>query len=258
MFYGVYIDMHTRRLEEEKILKDWKQAADLAKFELSYSKRALIPLGGMLITFSFLMIYAAPQLVESSFYDLFFLIFIGMAGSWAKPKEFQFNKLKDGSWGTPYFLMLQQLPIRKEVLIKNRFVIYFVYSIPSNLLFLVSIYAFSAEIRSILTFSEYTVFTIIWLSFTVYWGTQFPLADVGELSNIHPVKVWFYTVAFLVMSVGTIVLIQLFTGYGVVYNTMLLAKKWPILTSLLSIAFAIVCTKWALRRAYQKMMKIDY
>lgn len=239
-------------------MEDWKQAAALAKFELRNSKRAVIPLGAMLIVYAFLMIYTAPQLVETIFYDLFFLIFIGMAASWAKPKEFQLNKMRNGSWGMPYFLMLHQLPIRNEILIKNRYVVYYIYSIPVHTLFLFSMYVFSEEIRTILTFPEYAAFTIIWLSFSIYWGALFPLADVGEVAKTSTVKMWIYTVLFLVIGVGAVVLLQQFTGYGVVYSSMMLAKKWPLLSSVLSIAAAVVCTKLALRQANKKMLKIDY
>ena len=239
-------------------MEDWKQAVALSKFELRNSKKAVFPLGFMLIVYAFLMISAAPQLVESMFYDIFFLIYIGMAASWAKPKEFQLSKMKNGSWMSPYFVWLHQLPIRKEILIKNRFVIYYAYSIPANMLFLVAIYAFSESIRTILTFPEYAAFTIIWLSFGIYWGTAFPLTDVGEVKKMGSFKMWLYTVLFFAVVVGGVFLLQRFTGYGVVYGSMLLAKNWPLLSSLLSIIAAVVCTKIALRQANKKLMEIDY
>lgn len=258
MFYGVYIDIHTMKFEGEKILEDWKQAAALAKFELRNSKRALITLVVMLITYAFLMIYSAPMLVETIIYDLFFLIFIGMAASWAKPKDFQINKMWNGLWGTPYFSLLHQLPIRKEILIKNRFVIYYAYSIPFHALFLISIYAFSSSIRTILTFPEYTAFTIIWLSFGIYWGTVFPLSDLGEIRETSTFKISLYIILYFGLIIGGVFTVELFTGYGVVYSSMMLAKKWPLLSSLLSIILAFVCTVIALRQANKKIMKIDY
>lgn len=239
-------------------MEDWKQAAALAKFEFRHSKRALIPLGFMLIVYAFLMIYSAPQLVETVFYDLFFLIFIGMAASWAKPKEFQLNKMRNGSWGSPYFLMLHQLPIRKEVLIKNRFVVYYAYSIPSHFLFLLSIYLFSEKIRTILTFPEYAAFMIIWLSFGIYWGTSFPLADIGDTKKRGTFEMGIYAVLFFVPIIGGVFLLQHFTGYGAVYWSMMIAKNWPILSSILSIILAIVCTLYGLRQANKKIRKIDY
>lgn len=239
-------------------MEDWKQAAALAKFELRHSKKAVIPLGFMLFVYAFLMVYAAPQLIETVFYDLFFLIFIGMAALWAKPKEFQGNKMRDGSYGTPYFVMLHQLPIKNDILIKNRFVIYFIYSIPAHFIFLFSMYAFSAEIRAILTFPEFVAFSIIWLSFGIYWGVQNPATDVIQIVKTSTVKMWVATVFLLAFCVGGVILLQQFTGYGIVYNSMMLAKKWPLYTSILSILAAVVCTKLALRQANKKIMKTDY
>ena len=126
------------------------------------------------------------------------------------------------------------------------------------MLFLGSIYAFSETIRTILTFPEYAAFTIIWLSFGIYWGALFPLADVGEVRKMSTFKMWLYTVLFLVIVVGGVILLQRFTGYGVVYGSMMLAKNWPLLSSLLSIIAAVVCTKLALRQANKKLMEIDY
>lgn len=239
-------------------MEDWKQAAALAKFELRHSKKAVIPLGFMLIVYAFLMVYAAPQLVETIFYDLFFLIFIGIAALWARPKEFQWNQMRDGSWGTPYFVMLHQLPIRNEILIKNRFVIYYIYSIPAHFLFLFSMYAFSSEIRAILTFPEFVAFSVIWLSFGIYYGVQYPVTDILQVAKSSTVKMWILTVLFLASCVGGVILLQQLTGYGIVYNSMMLAKKWPLYSSVISILAAIICTKLALRQANQKIMKTDY
>lgn len=241
-------------------MKDWKQAAALAKFELRNSKKALIPLGFMLITYTFVIVYSAPMLIDTNFFlfDLFFLIFIGMAASWAKPKEFQINKMRNGSWSAPYFVMLHQLPIRREILIKNRFFIYFVYSIPFHALFLISIYAFSETIRTVMTFPEYVAFTIIWLSFGISWGTVYPLTDLGAETKMDTFKLIIYTILFLAPIIGGVILLQWFTGYGVVYWSMIIAKNWPLLSSNLAVILAAVSTVFALRQADKKIAKFDY
>ncbi|MBO1911557.1 hypothetical protein J4G37_43055, partial [Microvirga sp. 3-52] len=132
---------------------DWKQAIALARFELRHSKKALITSGLMLIVYSFFIIESTSAYLENWFmlFDLLFLITIGVAAMWAKPKTFRLEKSDDNSFKKSYFVMLYQLPIRKEVLIKNLFVIYFVYSIPFHALFLISIYAFSGTMQSFMT-----------------------------------------------------------------------------------------------------------
>lgn len=214
----------------------------------------------MLITYTFFIIRSAAIYVETGLvlFDLFFLMIIGIAAMWAKPKVFQMNKIGNGSWGTPYFVVLHQLPIRKEILIKNRFVIYYAYSIPFHALFLISMYAFSETIRTILTFPEYAAFSIIWLSFGLYWGVMYPLADIGEMTKTSTFKMSLYTVLYFGIIIVGLTFLIIFTGNGIVYWSMLLAKKWPLLSSIISIIAAVVCTKLALRQANKKIMKIDY
>lgn len=241
-------------------MEEWKQAAALAKYELRRSKVAVIQLAFMLITYILVVVFSAPIVVEKGFFlfDLFFLIFIGMAATWAKPKDFQINKMKNGSWGTPYFALLHQLPIPRKVLIKNRFIIYFVYSIPMHMIFLVSIYIFSDTIRTFLAFPEYIAFAIIWIMFGIYWGVSYPLVDIGEVKKMGAFKMTLYTVLFFVPIIGGGILLQQFTGYGVVYWSMMFAKNWPVVSSILSISLAIVCVLFALHHANKKIRKIDY
>lgn len=241
-------------------MEDWKQAISLAKFELRYSKRALIILGFMLIAYTFFIINSAPIYVETGFvlFDLFFLMIIGIGAMWAKPKKFQMNKMGNDSWRKSYFVMLHQLPIRKEILIKNLFVIYYAYAVPFHTLFLVSIYAFSQTMQTVLTFPEYAAFSIIWISFGIYWGVMYPLADLGEVNHSSNFKVTLDIILFLVTVGGGVILLQLYTGYGVVYWSMMVAKEWPLLSSILSIIAAYLGTMLALRQANKKIMKIDY
>ena len=241
-------------------MEDWKQAIKLAKFELRHSKKALITLGLLLIIFSFSIINSMSTYLEKGFvlFDVFFLIIIGVAAMWAKPKEFQLEKMANNSFQKSYFVMLYQLPIRKEILIKNLFVIYYAYTIPFHALFLTAMYAFSETMQSFLTLPEYIAFSIIWMSFGIYWGVMYPLTDLGEVTKSSTLKMWVYTVLVVALAVGLFILLQEFTGQGVVYWSMIIAKKWPLLSSILSIIAAYLGTTLALRQANKKIKEIDY
>ncbi len=214
----------------------------------------------MLIVYSFFIIESTSAYLENWFmlFDLLFLITIGVAAMWAKPKTFRLEKSDDNSFKKSYFVMLYQLPIRKEVLIKNLFVIYFVYSIPFHALFLISIYAFSGTMQSFMTLPEYIAFFIIWMSFGIYWGVMYPIADLGEVTKSSTFKLWLYIALFLAFVVGVFLLFNQYTGQGIVYWTMVVAKKWPLLSSILSIIAAYLGTTLALRRATKKIKQIDY
>ena len=241
-------------------MEDWKQAITLAKFELRHSKKALITLGLMLIFYSFFIINSISTYLEKGFilFELFFLITFGVAAMWAKPKEFQPDKVENNSFRKSYFVMLYQLPIRKEILIKNLFVIYYAYTIPFHALFLTAVYAFSETMQSFLTFPEYIAFSIIWVSFGIYWGVMYPLSDLGEVTKSSTLKMWVYIVLVVALAVGLFILLQEFTGQGVVYWSMIIAKKWPLLSSILSIIAAYLGTTLALRQANKKIKEIDY
>ncbi len=87
---------------------------------------------------------------------------------------------------------------------------------------------------------------------------MYPLTDLGEVTKSSTLKMWFYTVLVLALAVGLFVLLQQFTGQGVVHWSMVIAKKWPLLSSIVSIIAAYVGTTLALRQANKKIKEIDY
>ena len=102
-------------------------------------RKHLLTLSLFLIIYVSFIVFSADTYLETGFvlFDVFFLLITGIAATWAKPKEFQLQKMKGISTVNPYFVMLNQLPIPKEILIKNRFVIYYAYAVPFHTLFLI-------------------------------------------------------------------------------------------------------------------------
>ena len=100
---------------------------------------------------------------------------------WAKPKEFQYQKLARDFWGSPYFILLKQLPIPEDILIRSRFLQYYVTSIPIHLLFLIMLFLSSASIKSLLSPGEYISFSLIWISSGIGIGSVFPASDSGDI-----------------------------------------------------------------------------
>ncbi|CAM3260410.1 hypothetical protein FITA111629_13455 [Filibacter tadaridae] len=241
-------------------MESWNQAILLAKFELRNSKKALVLLSLLLIPYAFFIIYSTPMYLETGFvlYDPFFLIIIGVAALWARPKEFQLKRAGNNSWVNPYFIMLHQLPISREILIKNRFVIYYAYAVPLHTLFFMSIYIFSETMRTTLTFPQYVAFALIWISFGLYWGSIYPVTDLGEAPTSSNFKTYLYSILFIIVVCGGLFLLHVYTGYGVVYWTMIAAKKWPLLSSIASMIAAYIGTILALRQANKKIKEIDY
>ncbi|MCZ2258089.1 hypothetical protein [Sporosarcina sp. G11-34] len=241
-------------------MKNWKQAFLLAKFELRHSKFALLTLGILLILYVYFIADSASAYLGEGYvlFDPFFLIVIGLTPVWVRPKDFQLQKIANGLQVNPYFVTLHQLPIPKEVLIKNRLAIYYMYSVPFNTLFFTLIYVFSDAIQSMLTLPQYAAFSFIWISFGIYWGSVYAVTDVGEATKKSTFKSYVYMFLFLVPIVVGMVILHKYSGHGVIYWSMILAKQWPLLASILSVIATYISTIYWIRYAHKIMKRIDY
>lgn len=239
-------------------MSSWKQAFWLASFELRKSKISILSFIIFLVAGTMLFVEILPQYLVNSFMmiDIFFLIVFGMAPFWMKAKEFQFQKIDESTWASPFFITLSQLPIKKEVLIGSRFIVYFAYAIPFMILLLTSLYGFSNELREVMSPTAYLVFSIIWFCYGVGFGGAFPAVDAGD--RITLLK---STIQTIIMFVALFVGLKLFDFFykdGLVSWTIMLANEWPILSTIVSVAVAILSTRSYVHYTYKQMKKIDY
>ncbi len=256
----MYIDIHSITVGGGLIMKDWKEAYQLAKLELSQSWQ------GFVFTFCFYMFvlsYLAVSLesyLENDFmgYDFFFLLLFSIAGMWMKPKQFQVQKQTEGFLAAPILLMQLQLPIRQEILIKSRFIIYFFYSFPWQII-LLGVYYFITPIQDVLSLVSYIAFCLIWLSANVYIGTVFPISDAGEKGFTTTKLGTALTVVISLFAVFLLFLIiYALSDHGVVYWTIVFAEKWPLVSSIISIIIAYFALQ--AHQIYMKKVinKVDY
>ncbi|MCC2249886.1 hypothetical protein JUJ52_07885 [Virgibacillus sp. AGTR] len=241
-------------------MKEWKQAYQVAKLELTHSIK------GFFFYFIFLMFilsFLATSLesyIDNDFmgYDFFFIFLFFMGGFWAKPKVFQSQKQALDVLVSPTLIMQLQLPIKQDVLIKSRFIIYFCYSLPWQVIFLILFY-YVSPINEMLSISAYIAFSVIWLSTAVYVGTLFPMSDAGE-RGFAATTIGTIIIAIMVLFLMFIAFlgIYFFTDHGFVYWSIVIAKKWPFLASILSIGLAGAALQ--AHQIYMKkiMNKLDY
>jgi len=239
-------------------MNTWKQAYWLAMFELKQSKLNLL----LLLIFLPLIILGFIASFESYLdlnfvgIDFYFILSFTFAAAWTKPKYFQVQQLNDELVASPTVVMLQQLPISKELIIKSRFIIYFIYSFPPQILLLIALYLFTPTIQGMMDLSLYIVFAIMWLSFGVYMGGIIPSSDAGDRAS--PRKVVVYAVLMLIGVIAFFTIFHIVSDYGIVHLTLIIAKKWPILSGLISVALAYFgFIYW---QSYMKklMEKLDY
>lgn len=239
-------------------MDNWKQAFWLAKFELRKSLMGLWSFLIMLMAFSLLFVTMMPSYLEKGFVgmDLFFLIAFGISAVWVKPKEFQYQKIDENMWGSPLFMTLSQLPIKKEVLVRSRFLIYFIYAIPFQILLLSLLYIFSAEVRGVMSIPSYIAFSSIWLAYGLCSGGAFPAVDAGDRITLS--KSIVQSIILLFVTMVALTTFHLVYGNGIIYWTMMLADRWTILSLLIS-AFVIVAgLRYWKSYTYKKMNQIDY
>jgi len=157
---------------------------------------------------------------------------------------------------TPHFIFLHQLPISKDVLIKSRFIIYFIYSIPFHTLLLTSIYFWSPSLKEILPLSNFIVFLLVWIAFIVWFGGAFPAGDVGDqISKTKLIK------ASILLYGGTALVFAFFyliLDQGIVNWTIAMSNRWPLVTLIVSIMVAFLSLWYWIRYADKRMTEVDY
>lgn len=236
----------------------WKEALWLAKFELKKSLKSFFMFIVALLFLSIFFTTTMPEYLEKGLVglDLFFLIAFGTVAGWVKQKEFQLQKMSGDLWASPFFITLNQLPITRDVLAKSRFIIYFIYSIPFNLLLLILLYVLSPELRMVMPIYSYIAFSFIWMSYGIYFGLAFPAADAGDQMGL--IKQIIYTILFFFGIIAVLVIFQLLYGDGLVSWTMMVARKWPISSMIVSIVATIIGIRYWKSYIFKKMREVDY
>lgn len=239
-------------------MRNWQQAWGLATFELQASKLSFLFLLFIYPLFTLGIITSFDEYLDMNFVgiDLIFILSFTFAPIWTKPKQFQIQKMGSGLMAAPTVFMCQQLPITRNVIIKSRFIIYFIYTLPVQLLFLSALYILSPNLQALMSLGSYFSFSIIWLSVSVYIGGAIPASEVGD--DASTMKMTIYTILMVIGVIAFFTFIQMFSAHGLVYWTIIFATKWPIISSLSSIILAIIAFNYWQKHTKKTMGKLDY
>lgn len=236
-----------------------KDALWLAKFEIKKSRNAIIIQLVMLFGVTAFLLAALPAYFESGGIvgvDLYFLIAFGCTVCWLKPKEIQIQKLDDDTWASPFFVFLNQLPIKKEVLIQSRMIVFFTYAVPFYFFVLVLLYCFSSPLKDALPFHSYLVFSLIWTGYGISFGLAFPASEAGQKLSLF--KQIVFTIALFTISTVILIIFTILYGKGLVYFTIQAAKNWPLISIILSIAAILLSVKYYRGYMHRKIAEVDY
>ncbi|GAA0465302.1 hypothetical protein [Alkalibacillus silvisoli] len=239
-------------------MNSWKEGLWLAQLELKVTtfKRIYSQLI-MIVLFSLFLATTVDGYLENNavLFDIFFILIFVYLGPWTVPKDFQYQKITHNRFGSPYFTLLNQLPINSGSVIKSRFIISFVNTIPSQSIILIAFYYFSPIISETLSPFEYLAFSILWIGVGLTLGSIFPASDVGDYAGKF--KVSFYGVA-LVIGFGLVLFLFSTFSNGIVHATIIAVQEWPLISIILSIIIAITSIIAWMKSAMNKMNKMDY
>ncbi|MCA1040365.1 hypothetical protein LCM00_12700 [Bacillus infantis] len=237
-------------------MNEWKEAMWLVKFEMGKSARGFIQLIFNTVLFLVVSILAfSLDLSKTAIVDFMFVVLFGFSAAWSRTKDFQTQRVQADVWASPYFMTLSQLPIGKGILVKSRFLTYFLTVIPAQLIFMILLYSFSPSLNSELGMGGFTAFSLMWLAFSIFFGLSFPAMEAGDI--IKRTNLVIYSIMLYGGGLAAVILFNTYSS-GLVGWTIMAAGKWPLLTSLLAIAAAAACTLFYKKYMLKKMAAIDY
>lgn len=239
-------------------MNDWKQAFWLAKFEIKESILYYLAFFLFAVLFGNFLLSALPNNIEKSNigFDIAFMVIFWAVATLPKKKEFQYSNIESDIWGNQFFNMLQQFPITRNVLIKSRFLLHYLISIPFHLLLLVTVYSLSSDIQAAIQLEHYLVFSFIWITFGIYTSSVFPASDTGD--KLPSGLLFVYTIIFIGGIVGLMAAFYKLTGHGIVSWTLSLASEWPILSIVISTVLVFSNLFYWYRYAHKKIRTMDY
>ena len=239
-------------------MNEWKQAYQLAAFEMKASMRNILLILLFYIAMSLIFMMSFDIYLEEKFmfFDLLFLLVFFMFPSWMKSKEFQMQKIDGDLWTVPSIIMLQQLPVSKNVIIKSRFIIHAICSFPFQLILLIAMPLMSENFREIMTPFSYATFVLIWLALSISIGFMMASSEAGGNFKTKAI-----VKSFVYLAIGAAAIYFLFpliSEEGFVHWTMLLAAEWTLSSIFIAIIVSIAGWNYWQMDMRKMIKKTDY
>lgn len=239
-------------------MNEWKQAYRLAAFELKASMKSFLLTLAFYIAMSLIVMVSFDIYLEGKFkfFDLLFLLIFFMFPSWMKSKEFQMQKMDGDLWTSPSIIMLQQLPIPRNIIVKSRFIIHAFCSFPFQLILFIAMPLMSANFREMMTPTAYIAFVLIWLALSIAVGFIMAASEAGGNFKTKAIVKSF---VYLVIGAAAIYfLFVLLSDAGFIHWTMFLAMEWTLLSAAIAVVLILAGWKYWQADMRKTMKKTDY
>lgn len=242
-------------------MRDLQQAFWLTKYEFKHSIFRYVVFLSVGITFLlFLVIPVIPSYFLGGSHSfnldiLFLLVFITIF-QWARPKISQIQKVNGFFWASHFVVALNHLPFTKEVIVKYRFLSYFIISLFISLLFLGPLYILSPILQNLMPIENFLVFSLVWYCLAISIGSSQLVSDAGT-HMLQNFAFTLFVIAPLFLIFGFILFYKVYP-HGFVHWTMFISINYPLWTIIVSLFLAIIGSNFWIRRMHRKMSRVDY
>lgn len=263
-------------------MNEWKEAFWLTKFELQKTNAKWMML---IIILSMPLVLLISHILTSSYFNdqfigldfLFLFLFLFLTKNLI-PRVNDAKPVQGHGTLSNYLTALNSLPINKAIIVKNRLLTSLFISVPIQIMLLTSLYLTSSALREAMGIGSFVVFSIIWLSLSVYIGSANVTIQAGyRITDALFYLVVFFAVIFIITIMELIPTMQFESDLtfpptndqslfsiefgdpkGIIYWTMYLAKNHPIISTLSSILLSIIGFKYWHTRMLKRMKRFDY
>lgn len=235
----------------------WKKAYQLTLFELKHSKIYFLYLLLILVFLQIVVVPMIPEYFENSFFGLDFFFLMAFIFIHQMPRQgiFKSKKVSGFHYGSHHLIHLQQLPIKKEVIVRYQFLTYTMTSIIFSLVFIIVAYLLSPPLQDLLNINQFIAFTILWLSMTLYVGASHIVSDLG--SNIVASMLIGFVLGIAIFFIILLLFYKIYP-YGFVHWTIYISSQYPIFTTIISLLLAVIGSIFWMKQMKRKMDTYDF
>lgn|GEM_PF-6397808 len=189
-------------------------------------------------------------------FDLFFFLYIFFMPTWSRTKDSLAQKIHGDLYAAPVFLLLNQLPIKKTVIITSRLLCLYIPITIGTAAAMVMTYFLSEEFNEVLTFGELIVLTMFWTGIALSSCSASVTMEMGE--RISKKRI---ITSFIWLVGGAAALYFLMKDVlqtGILKWSIFFSADHPVLMVQMAIVIPTLSTWWAYRHALKQMNKMDY
>src|SRR5699024_6111542 len=117
-------------------------------------------------------------------FDLMFIAYVIFFPYWASSRHAAPKRVNEHLWASPFFLLLTQLPINREIIVRSRLIAYLLRTLPPVFGTFIVLYTFDLRLHQFFTFSTFLIFLIAWVSLNILLGMAIVAMEFGGKVNI--------------------------------------------------------------------------